>query len=367
MPPDLKKWRSNHMDELDKYNCKRSVEDQIKKEKQIRNYPKAAEGDQRHNPFNPTYYKIPFPHTLNTPSLLTDLQGVGLNAAFDTAELIYGGVLPLFPIPPPSLNIPALIQTMYTDHLGDSSAMPCELTELTGVSSTDYPDYKCMDSNWDTRRKIVNHPNQLAKDSYDDFNRAVTYVDDILYGTPGIKPMGENYFQETGEKCILKKESTTPTTPKNKWTYIRNKAKGDALYRLGVGDNKVKDSGLFMSVVEDVLDVSPSRLVRIMEGQSQFEEEEGLYENCKTVNLSSFSSDQDYKFYDKNTNELATSDPKVIEINNAKTIEMFKNKSSTLPTQYKTSQKTSHEYIINMVCKLCILILALIVIYKILK
>ena len=365
MPPDLKKWRSDHMDHLDEYNCNHKVEDQIKKEEQIRNYPKAAGGDQSTNHFNPTFNKRAFPSPHPGPSINTDLQGAGLNTLYNAAEEVYATTTVMFPWT--GLNILPLIQTVYTDHLGDSSMWkPCVFVGIGDVP-TDYPDYECWDSNWDTRRKIVNPSNQSAKDSYDDFNRAVTYVDDILYGIPGIKPMGENYFQETSEKCILKKKSTPATPTKNKWTYIRNKAKGNALYRLGLGKKDVKDSGLFMSVVEDVLDVSPSRLVRIMEGESEFEEEGGLYENCKTVNLSSFGSDPDYKFYDKYTNELTTSDPKVVEIKKVKTIEMFKNKSSTLPIQYKTSQKTSHEYIINMVCKLCILILALIVIYKILK
>ena len=358
MPPDLQQWRTEHKKKLDDYNCRQKVNKQIKKEEEIRNFPKPGPGDHTDNPFNPTLLKLP---AALPWKIIPDVTGDVMNIAYDAQELLYASTI-VMPIPT-GINILPLVGTMYSDHLGDSNKRLCIPSDLFGISNnaSKYSDYECQDSNLDTRRKIVNPSDPHAENSYDDFNRAVTYVDDILYGIPGIPPMGENYFKETNETCILKKPNTSAKL-KNKWTYIRNKARGDALYRLGIGDKKTKDKGLLMSVVEDLLDVSPSRLVRILKQESQFEEEE-IYTNCKNVKLTNFGDIKSTIFYDKDDNVIEHNDKRVIDIRNAGTIEMFQNNHPTFTTQYETSL----EYIINIVCKLSILILGLIIIYKILK
>jgi len=180
---------------------------------------------------------------------------------------------------------------------------------------------------------------------YNKFNRAGNYLDDILWGLPGKGPLGENRYIEL-EKCIPIEEEEGDYIGEvpSKYMYIRGKPKGDALSRMGLAkNNSTSDKGLLFSVAEDILDLDPIRLGKMMTTDSRGPK----YKNCQNVPI----TDKTAKFYDSNDNLI----PKP----NKDSIEMFTNNKNG---KYGKYGKLSI-YLISIL----FIILIIIILYKLLK
>jgi hypothetical protein len=214
----------------------------------------------------------------------------------------------------------------------------------------------------------------LAVDSYDAFINAATYIDDILYGLPSGETIGTDYYKQI-EKCeyveeeeVIKEDESyldkkTNTMKKRKvlkmknkpappWKYmfIRTKPKGNALYRMGLGDKKSKDSGLIFSILEDIIDLNPFRIGRMFKDTKDTKDTKREYKNCTTAQRNQNSK---IKYYDQYNNELPFSD-----IPSGKTIEMFKNGDKA---SGNFSMCTTNKFIL-----LVLIVLVLIILYKLL-
>lgn len=212
---------------------------------------------------------------------------------------------------------------------------------------------------------------RLAEDSYDAFINAATYIDDILYGLPSGETIGTDYYKRI-EKCEYVEEEEVITedesyfdkktktmnkikvpkmknkpAPPWKYMFIRTKPKGNALYRMGLGDKKSKDSGLIFSILEDIIDLNPFRIGRMFKDTK---DTKGEYKNCTTLPRNTHSK---IKYYDQYNNELPLSD-----IPSGKTIEMFKNGDKA---SGNFSMCTTNKFIL-----LVLIVLVLIILYKLL-